>query len=46
VRYLFWGTLEKTNYGNSTRPWEKQLPLIAQGSWGSIYDFGSDAKRY
>jgi hypothetical protein len=45
VRYLFWGNLEKTNYGNSTRPWEKQLPLVAQGSWGSIYDFGSDAKR-
>jgi len=46
VRYLFWGTLEKTNYANSTRPWEKQLPLIAQGAWGTIYDFGSDTKRY
>jgi hypothetical protein len=46
VRYLFWGNLEKTNYGNSTRPWEKQLPLVAQGAWGSIYDFGSGAKRY
>ena len=46
VRYLFWGNLEKTNYGNSTRPWEKQLPLVAQGSWGNIYDFASDAKRY
>jgi hypothetical protein len=46
VRYLFWGNLEKTNYGNSTRPWEKQLPLVAQGDWGSIYDFGSGAKSY
>jgi len=46
VRYLFWGGMEKTNYGNSTRPWEKQLPLVAHGSWGSIYDFGSDAKRF
>jgi hypothetical protein len=46
VRYLFWGNLEKTNYGNGTRPWEKQLPLVAQGPWGSIYDFGSGAKRY
>jgi hypothetical protein len=45
VRYLFWGNLEKTNYGNSTRPWEKQLPLLAQGAWGSIYDFGPEAKR-
>src|SRR5256714_5718408 len=26
ARYLFWGSLEKTNYGNSSRPWEKQLP--------------------
>lgn len=46
VRYLFWGGMEKTNYGNSTRPWEKQLPLVVHGSWGSIYDFGSDAKHY
>ena len=46
VRYLFWGRMEKANYGNSTRPWEKQLSLVAPGNWGSIYDFGSDAKRY
>jgi len=45
ARYLFWGNLEKTNYGNSSRPWEKQLPLVAQGSWGSIYDFGPSTKR-
>jgi hypothetical protein len=45
VRYLFWGKMEKANYGASTRPWEKQLSLVAHGSWGSIYDFGSDAKR-
>jgi hypothetical protein len=41
VQYLFWGNLEKANYAASTRPWEKELPLLAQGSWGSIYDFGS-----
>ena len=45
VRYLFWGSLEKTNYGDSSRPWEKQLPLVAQGNWGSIYDFGPSTKR-
>jgi hypothetical protein len=45
ARYLFWGSLEKTNYADSTRPWEKQLPLVAQGSWGSIYDFGPSTKR-
>jgi hypothetical protein len=42
VRYLFWGNLEKANYAASTRPWEKQLPVVAQGGWGSIYDFGSE----
>jgi hypothetical protein len=41
VRYLFWGNLEKANYVTSARPWEKQLPLVAQGGWGSIYDFGA-----
>jgi hypothetical protein len=45
ARYLFWGSLEKTNYAESTRPWEKQLPLVAQGSWGSIYDFGPSTGR-
>ena len=45
ARYLFWGNLEKTNYSSSSRPWEKQLPLVAQGSWGSIYDFGPAPKR-
>jgi len=46
VRYLFWGNLEKANYAASSRPWEKQLPLVAQGGWGSIYDFGSGTTLY
>ena len=46
VRYLFWGKLEKANYVNSTRPWEKQVPLVAQGGWGSIFDLGSDTTLY
>ena len=41
IRYLFWGNEEKTNYATSSRPWEKKLPVAAQGSWGAIYDFGS-----
>jgi hypothetical protein len=45
ARYLFWGNLEKINYAESTRPWEKQLPLVGQGGWGSIYDFGPPGKR-
>jgi hypothetical protein len=40
VRYLFWGNLEKTNYPTSSRPWENKLSIVAQGSWGAIYDFG------
>jgi hypothetical protein len=45
AQYLFWGKLEKANYAASTRPWEKQLPLVAQGDWGSIYDFGRNAQH-
>jgi hypothetical protein len=41
VRYLFWGNDEKANYATSRRPWEGQLPIAVQGSWGAIYDFGS-----
>ena len=40
IRYLFWGNKEKTNYASSSRPWENDLPVAAQGSWGAIYDFG------
>ena len=40
VRYLFWGEDENTNYPNSSRPWEKKLPLVSKGAWGAIYDFG------
>jgi hypothetical protein len=38
TRYLFWGVQEKANYGQSTRPWEKELTPIASGPWGAIYD--------
>lgn len=39
VDYLFWGREEKANYPASTHPWEGNLPVAAQGSWGAIYDF-------
>ena len=45
ARYLFWGSLEKTNYGNSSRPWEKQLPSWPRVVGGVIYDFGPSTKR-
>ena len=38
VRYLFWGSEEKMNYGASTRPWEKVSRMVVTGSWGTIYD--------
>ncbi|MEP6810668.1 MAG: hypothetical protein ABI992_10525 [Chthoniobacterales bacterium] len=43
VRYLFWGRNEKTNYADSTRPWEKEAKLVASGSWGAIYDLEAPA---
>jgi len=39
--YLFWGPLEEKNYPGSTRPWENVCPLVAQGSWGKLYDLRS-----
>jgi hypothetical protein len=36
--YLFWGPLEETNYPDSEKEWEQKCPLVAQGSWGRIYD--------
>jgi hypothetical protein len=38
VRYLFWGSEEKINYGASTRPWEKVSRLVVTRNWGAIYD--------
>ena len=43
VRYLFWGSEEKMNYGASTRPWEKVSRTVATGSWGTIYDLEQTA---
>ena len=38
VRYLFWGSEEKRNYGASTRPWETVSQIVVTGNWGTIYD--------
>jgi len=43
VRYIFWGREEKTNYGSSSRPWEKMALLAASGTWGAIYDLEKPA---
>ena len=39
VRYLFWGASEREQYPGSTEPW-KDLPVVAAGPWGTIYDLG------
>jgi len=41
VRYLFWGTREQNAYSRSTQPW-KNLPVVAAGDWGTLYDLGPD----
>jgi hypothetical protein len=39
ARYLFWGPLELSEYGGSTRPWESaDVKILAKGEWGTIYD--------
>lgn len=38
VRYVFFGRQEKANYATGTRAWEREARLIADGTWGSIYD--------
>jgi hypothetical protein len=39
--YLFWGPLEETNYPDSAKEWEERCRLVAEGSWGRIYDLRS-----
>ena len=39
VRYLYWGEREEQAYADSAQPW-KNLPVVAAGDWGTIYDLG------
>jgi hypothetical protein len=39
--YLFWGQFEETNYPDSKKEWEQKCRLVAEGSWGQIYDLHS-----
>lgn len=38
ARYLFWGSREAEAFPESPQPWLQELPLVASGSWGAIYD--------
>jgi hypothetical protein len=38
ARYIFFGREEKANYPTSTRPWEREARLVANGPWGAVYD--------
>ncbi|MBW0000976.1 MAG: hypothetical protein JO015_17930 [Verrucomicrobia bacterium] len=37
IDYLFWGNFEQREYPQSTRPWEKECPVIAEGDWGRVF---------
>jgi hypothetical protein len=39
VRYLYWGPREEEAYPGSAKPW-KDMPVVAAGDWGVIYDLG------
>jgi hypothetical protein len=39
--YLFWGPREEMNYPASEKGWEQTCRLVAQGTWGRIYDLHS-----
>lgn len=38
VRYVFWGKREQEGHPNSAQPWKKCGTIVAEGSWGEIYD--------
>jgi hypothetical protein len=41
ARYLFWGPREMSEYAGSVKPWETEhVKILAQGTWGTIYDLG------
>jgi hypothetical protein len=37
VDYLYWGPREREKYGGAT-PWKTVAPVVAEGTWGTIYD--------
>jgi hypothetical protein len=41
ARYIYWGAREQENYVGSTRPWEREGQLVANGPFGVIYDLGA-----
>ncbi len=47
ARYLFWGSREAEAFPASTQPWREELPVVATGTWGTIYDLrpGPDMER-
>jgi hypothetical protein len=45
ARYLFWGDDEERAYPSSTQPWRGQAAIVGHGSWGTIYDLETAARR-
>jgi hypothetical protein len=46
ARYLFWGEREREEYKESREPWKRDRNVIAQGTWGEIYDLESVAATH
>ena len=36
--FLFWGSREQKEYAESQTPWRTNMPQIASGDWGAIFD--------
>ena len=45
ARYIFWGTIEKRDFADSTQPWKKTCKIIAQGTWGEIYEVPAEGSE-
>ncbi len=40
VRYIYWGTQEKKDFGTSLRPWETEAKLLSSNRWGNLFYLG------
>ncbi|MEI6349892.1 MAG: hypothetical protein WCP06_02155 [Verrucomicrobiota bacterium] len=45
VDYLYWGEREQSKYPESLAPWTATAPVVAQGTWGTIYDLRKRRNR-
>jgi hypothetical protein len=46
ARYLFWGAQEEEAYDGSPQPWRGECRVVAEGSWGAIFDLKEPAEQF